>query len=90
MVRSRKGRQSTPEVVNLRETELKETEGFPSVSAVSNPLANAENTGSISGLGRPTEEEKWQPTPVFLARKSHGQRSLVGYSPPGRKESDRA
>ena len=24
---------------------------------------------------------KWQPTPVFLPRKSHGQRSLVGYSP---------
>ena len=25
--------------------------------------------------------EKWQPTPVFLPEKSHGQRSLVGYSP---------
>ena len=24
---------------------------------------------------------KWQPTPVFLGGKSHGQRSLVGYSP---------
>ena len=24
---------------------------------------------------------KWQPTPVSLPRKSHGQRSLVGYSP---------
>ena len=23
---------------------------------------------------------KWQPTPVFLPRKSHGQRCLVGYS----------
>ena len=23
---------------------------------------------------------KWQPTPVFLPRKSHGQRSLMGYS----------
>ena len=31
---------------------------------------------------------KWQPTPVFLPGKSHGQRSLVGYSPWGRKESD--
>ena len=29
---------------------------------------------------------KWQPTPVFLPRKSHGQRSLVGYSPWGHKE----
>ena len=24
---------------------------------------------------------KWQPTPVFLPGKSHGRRSLVGYSP---------
>ena len=31
---------------------------------------------------------KWQPTPVFLPGESHGQRSLVGYSPWGRKESD--
>ena len=30
----------------------------------------------------------WQPTPVFLPGKSHGQRSLVGYSPWGRKELD--
>ena len=33
-------------------------------------------------------EEEWQPTPVFLPGKSHGQRSLGGYSPWGRKESD--
>ena len=31
---------------------------------------------------------KWQPTPVFLSGKSHGQRNLVGYSPWGCKESD--
>ena len=31
---------------------------------------------------------KWQPTPVLLLGKSHGWRSLVGYSPCGRKESD--
>ena len=31
---------------------------------------------------------KWQPTPEFLPKKSHGQRSLAGYSPWGRKESD--
>ena len=30
----------------------------------------------------------WQPTPVFLSRESHGQRSLVGYSPWGHKETD--
>jgi len=31
---------------------------------------------------------KWHSTPVFLPGKSHGQRSLVGYSPQGHKESD--
>ena len=31
---------------------------------------------------------KWQPTPVFLPGKSHGQRSMVGYSPWGHRESD--
>ena len=32
--------------------------------------------------------KKWQPTPVFLPGKSHGQRNLAGYSPGGCKESD--
>ena len=31
---------------------------------------------------------KWQPTPVFLPGKSHGQRSLMGYNPWGCEESD--
>ena len=32
---------------------------------------------------------KWQSIPVLLPGKSHGERSLVGYSPWGRKESDK-
>ena len=32
--------------------------------------------------------KEWPPTPGFLPGKSHGQRSLAGYSPRGRKESD--
>ena len=32
--------------------------------------------------------KKWQSTPVLLPGKSHGQRSLVGYSPLGCQESD--
>ena len=31
-------------------------------------------------------EKKWQSTAVFLPGKSHGQRSLAGYSQWGRKE----
>ena len=36
-----------------------------------------------------TWSRKWQPTPVFLPGKFLGQRCLVGYSPPGPKESDK-
>ena len=41
----------------------------------------------VQSLGQedPLEKKKWQPTPVFLPRKSHGQRSLAGYSPWGHK-----
>ena len=31
---------------------------------------------------------KWQPTPVLLPGKFHGQRGPAGYSPRGRKEVD--
>ena len=41
-----------------------------------------------SGLGRSPWRRAWQPTPVFLPGESHGQRSLVGYSPWCRKELD--
>ena len=33
-------------------------------------------------------KRKWQPTPLFLLGKFHGQRGLVGYSSWGRKELD--
>ena len=39
-------------------------------------------------VGKITWRRKWQPTPVLLPEKSHGWRSLVGYSPRGCKESD--
>ena len=34
------------------------------------------------------QRRQWQPTPVLLPGKSHGWRSLVGYSPWGREELD--
>ena len=34
------------------------------------------------------QRRQWQPTPVLLPGKSHGQRGLVGCSPWGHKESD--
>ena len=48
----------------------------------------------VSYLGRwilyhwVTRRRKWQPIPVFLPGKSHGWKSLVGYSPWGCKGSD--
>ena len=53
---------------------------------------NAGNLGLIPGSGRSPGDlpsrRKWQPTPAFLPEKSHDQRSLIGYSPWDRKESD--
>ena len=46
------------------------------------------DTGSIPGSGRLPWRRAWQSTPVFLPGESHGQRSLIGYSPQGCKESD--
>ena len=43
----------------------------------------------IWSLGWEDSLEKWMlPTPVFLPGEFHGQRSLVGYSPRGHKESE--
>ena len=39
-------------------------------------------------VGKIPWRRKWQPTPVFLPRESHEQRSLVDYSPWSSKELD--
>ena len=39
-------------------------------------------------VGKMPWRRAWQPTPVVLPGESHGQRSLVGYSPWGQKELD--
>ena len=43
---------------------------------------------SYSSLLTVLRRRQWQATPVFLPGKSHGRRSLVGYSPWGREDSD--
>ena len=53
---------------------------FPAGSNGKKSACNAGDPGSIPG------RRKWQPTPVLLPGESHGQRSLVGYSPCGCKE----
>ena len=61
--------------------------GFPGGSDSKESACNAGDQGLIPGLERSPEEEK-APTPVFLPGESHGQRSLAGYSPSGRKGSE--
>ena len=53
---------------------------------IKNLPANAEDVGSIPGLGRSPGEGHL--TPVIVPGKLHGQRSLVGYSYGVTKDSD--
>ena len=51
-------------------------------------IRDADDTSSIPGSGRSLGEGNGYPTSVLLPREFYGQRSLVGYSPWDRKESD--
>ena len=62
--------------------------GLPWGSDSKESACNAGDPGSIPESGRFLWRRKWLPTPAFLPGKSHGQRSLVGYSPWGHKGSD--
>ena len=58
-------------------------------SAGKESTCNAGDTGDtvlIPGSGRSPGGGKWQPTPVFLPEKSHGQSSLEGNNPECHKE----
>ena len=71
--------------------EYRPARGFPGGSAVKESTCNTGATGdvgSIPGLGRSLGGRAWQPTPIFLPGDSHGQRSLAGRSPWGRKEAN--
>ena len=61
--------------------------GFPDGSVVKNLPAIAEDAGLIPGLMQVKIpwRRKWQPTPVFLLGKFHGQRNPVSSSPWGRR-----
>ena len=58
------------------------------VKNLSASAGDLRDVGPIPVLGMIPWRRAWQPTPVFLPGESHGQRSLMGYSPGGHKESD--
>ena len=58
--------------------------GFPGGSVVKNHLPSR-RCRFHPWVGKIPWRRKWQPTPVFLPGKSHGQTSLAGYSPEGCK-----
>ena len=65
--------------------------GFRDGSVVKNsPAMQEAQEMCVRSLVKNPLRRKWQPTPVFLLRKSHRQRSLAGCSSWGRKESDAA
>ena len=67
--------------------------GFTSDSAVKKVLLQCKRWKRLvydPWLGKIPWRRAWKPTPVFWPGKSHGQRSLVGYSPWGCKELDTA
>ena len=66
---------------------LGKRKNFLSVSDIRESSCNA-GPGFDPRVGKTPWRRAWQPTPVFLPGKSHRQRSLVGYSLWGHKESD--
>ena len=67
---------------------LASLQGFPSSSASEESACNAGDLGLIPGLGRSPGGGRGHTLPYACLENPHGQRSLVGFSPQGCKESD--
>ena len=61
---------------------------FPGGSDGKESTCNAGDLGSVPELGRSPEGGNGNPLQYFYLENPHGQRTLVGYSPWGRKELD--
>ena len=55
---------------------------------IKNPPAMQEAQEFDPWVGKIPSRRKWQPAPIFLPGKSHGQSRLMGYNPKGQKKSD--
>ena len=72
-------------------TFFKEYTNFPSGASGKEPTCQCrrhKRSGLDPWFRKIPWRRKWQPTLIFLHGESHGQRSLVGYSPWDLKESD--
>ena len=69
---------------------LIDTSGFLGCANGKGSTCQCRRRGFDPWVGKIPWRRAWQPTPVFLPGESHGHRSLAGYSPPGRQESDTA
>ena len=67
---------------------LGSTQGFPDSSVGKESACSEGDLGSIPGLGRSPGGEHGHPLQYVCLENPHGQRSLVGYSPWGCKESE--
>ena len=70
---------------------LRTSKGFPGGQMVKKKKKSAcqcRRPGFVPWLGRSPWRRQRLPAPVFLLGESHGQRSLAGYSPWDRKETD--
>ena len=62
---------------------IREIMGLPWGLSSKESTCQSRRCGFSPWGGKIPWRRKWQPTPVFLPGKSHGQKSLVGYSPGG-------
>ena len=94
--RRRRGRQRTrwlndiTDSMDMSLSRLEEIVGASLVAQMVKNLPAMQETHVLFLDGEDPLEKEWQPTPVFLPRKLHGQRSLMGYSPWGHKMSEMA
>ena len=63
-----------------------EERSFPGGTMIKNLSAPMQENQVQPPGGKIPWRREWQPTPVFLPGKFHGQRNLAGYSPGGSKE----
>ena len=62
--------------------------GFPGGSDSKKICLQCKRPGSDPWVGKTSWRREWLSTSVFLPGEFHGQKSLVGYSPWGRRELD--